>query len=457
MTRKTVSNITDDELSALYDLLEARYPVDTTAAFVTTFDIDSTRSKQRPRFGRGGNVYTPKRTLEAEMAVGWRFKQAARGHRVDGDSAFGVLLTFHGAREGQDVDNMTKLVLDGLNGVCWKDDRQVVEIHARKVTADTPRTEVSIFTVEEASLMARIRTIKPEFWDSPGVETLEPVWRLLYIAMWNWADDSGSGKAEARELMGFAFPRDEEMTLGEFRRGLGEVRRVFGVKFYTVGGRSFYSIPSWEKHQRIDKRSASRWPSPDDGIEYDPTTNTPVDLHVSETPRVPAESPPSVQRNSGAGTGEQGNRGTGDNPPASPSEPAAETVQGELFDDDDTTSERQVSTAVAVAEPVTGGAIVKALIDACRSKGVELPKRLIGQYGKAIKDLLNEDYSPQQIWAALSLMAEENVLNRPSLLPNKIVSVQTGPERAPARTIRSTTDDRVTGWQALAATLGGAA
>lgn len=170
--------------------------------------------------------------------------------------------------------------------------------------------------------MARIRTIKPEFWDSPGIETLEPMWRLLYIAMWNWADDSGRGKAEARELMGFAFPRDEEMTLGEFRRGLGEVRRVFGVVFYRVGGRSFYSIPSWVKHQKIDKRSASRWPSPDEGTEYNPSMNGTGDLHVSGSPRESPESPPSVRRDPGAGTGEQGNRGTVST--SRPGEPAEE-------------------------------------------------------------------------------------------------------------------------------------
>lgn len=135
--------------------------------------------------------------------------------------------------------------------------------------------------------------------------------------------------------------------------------------------------------------------------------------------------------------------------PASPSEHAAgDTVQAELFDDD-TAEDRETSTAVAVAEPVTGGTIVKALIDACRSRGIELPKRLIGQYAKTIKGLLDEGYTPQQIWAALSLMAEDSVLNRPSLLTNKIVTVQTGPERAPARVVRSTTDDRVAGWLTL--------
>lgn len=158
--------------------------------------------------------------------------------------------------------------------------------------------------------MARIRTVKPEFWDSPGVETLSPWARLLFIAMWNWADDSGTGKAEARELMGFAFPRDETMTLAEFRGFLGEVRRGFGVTFYKARGRSFYNIPSWDRHQKIDKRSASRWPLPEEGVEYDPETNALVtDSEVGDSEN-PAETPPSVRGNPGAGTEEQRNRGT---------------------------------------------------------------------------------------------------------------------------------------------------
>ncbi len=173
--------------------------------------------------------------------------------------------------------------------------------------------------------MARIRTVKPEFWDSPGIETMHPFSRLLFVAMWNWADDSGRGKAEARELMGFAFPRDEDMTLAEFRRYLGEVRRVFGVHFYKVAGRSFYAIPSWDNHQKIDKRSGARWPAPEDGEEFDPVTNRaaaaeslqvdPNSEECAESSEEPAEDSPSPRRMPGAGTGEQGNRGTDIRPP----------------------------------------------------------------------------------------------------------------------------------------------
>lgn len=120
--------------------------------------------------------------------------------------------------------------------------------------------------------MARIRSIKPEFWSSPGIETLPMEARLIFIALWQWADDYGRGTAEPREIMGFVFPRDDEMTLDRFNAALGGIKRVFGVDFYRVEGRPFYYIPTWEKHQRIDKRAkASRHPDPQEGTPFDPS------------------------------------------------------------------------------------------------------------------------------------------------------------------------------------------
>ena len=39
--------------------------------------------------------------------------------------------------------------------------------------------------------MARIRTVKPEFWTSEQIVECDPVARLLFIGMWNFADDHG--------------------------------------------------------------------------------------------------------------------------------------------------------------------------------------------------------------------------------------------------------------------------
>lgn len=43
-----------------------------------------------------------------------------------------------------DVDNVSKIILDSLNGVAFDDDKQVIELHIHKVYGENPRVYVSI-------------------------------------------------------------------------------------------------------------------------------------------------------------------------------------------------------------------------------------------------------------------------------------------------------------------------
>lgn len=49
-----------------------------------------------------------------------------------------------------DVDNVEKAVFDGLNGVVWKDDVQVIEVAKRKRYAAVPGVVVTIRPIEHA-------------------------------------------------------------------------------------------------------------------------------------------------------------------------------------------------------------------------------------------------------------------------------------------------------------------
>lgn len=106
-------------------------------------------SKARPRLGKGGNVYTPRRTVTAEEAWRWRLREVASAPIAD--RAFAVTLRFYsGLWTRKDIDNMIKLVLDASNGVVWADDRQVVGIDAWLVRgAAQPRTELTLRTVDQ--------------------------------------------------------------------------------------------------------------------------------------------------------------------------------------------------------------------------------------------------------------------------------------------------------------------
>jgi hypothetical protein len=193
-----------------------------------------------------------------------------------------------------------------------------------------PDDLAAIFEKNGGVLVPRIRTIKPEFWDSPDVADASAVARLLFIAMWNWADDAGRGSANLKELEGFAFPNDDvtELSGGKcrsFRHALAEVRDCFGVLFYKVRGRPFYEIPSWRKHQRNERVAKGKFPPSSEGETWDFMSPDQGRGGTSDTLRRDAaedhDNSSEEFGSSGTGTGEQGNRGTANTSrPAEPSE-----------------------------------------------------------------------------------------------------------------------------------------
>lgn len=167
--------------------------------------------------------------------------------------------------------------------------------------------------------MPRIRSLKPEFWSSPGIETISPWARLLYMAMWNWADDAGRGTCNLRELQSFAFPHDEESedvgTSDGFRRVMSEVRGQFGVVFYKVNGRPYYEIPSFVGHQRNERVAKGKYPTSSEGEPWDFMPPTREGAEAPTTSVVPIRKMSAAPTTSGTGYKEQGNRGTGDSAP----------------------------------------------------------------------------------------------------------------------------------------------
>jgi Holliday junction resolvase RusA-like endonuclease len=83
--------------------------------------------KQRPRMGKNGNVYTPKKCREYEKTVGWVAKKIFK-NPYDGPVSLQVRVYL--ARNGGDLDNYVKSIQDGLNGIAWRDDRQVTRLKA---------------------------------------------------------------------------------------------------------------------------------------------------------------------------------------------------------------------------------------------------------------------------------------------------------------------------------------
>lgn len=110
-------------------------------------------SKARARFTKRGSKmvsYTPQKTLDGERSMAAAYLSATNRRGIDPEATFAVHAHFiNGTRQRRDVDNMVKLILDGLNDVAWPDDNQVTEIAAKKswATKAEARTEVTIYQI----------------------------------------------------------------------------------------------------------------------------------------------------------------------------------------------------------------------------------------------------------------------------------------------------------------------
>lgn len=136
--------------------------------------------------------------------------------------------------------------------------------------------------------MARIRSIKPEFWTDGRMVKLPFDVRLFYIGMWNFADDWGVLEDDPETLKLRIMPADpiDPEAIVDRLVGDGRVRRAT-----TPDGDRVLVIGSWANNQRIDKRSEGRWGNPAD-FHYDAQT-------PAEPPRIPttpAESPAGMER-----------------------------------------------------------------------------------------------------------------------------------------------------------------
>lgn len=117
-----------------------------------TFEVlGRPRPKERPRLGRRGRVFTPARTAACEYALGLVALSARpAGWKMDCQYSIEMRFSFRGGVLA-DCDNLAKLVGDGLNGVAWNDDRQVVEMYALRVSCAPGEAEGTRVIVSRVS------------------------------------------------------------------------------------------------------------------------------------------------------------------------------------------------------------------------------------------------------------------------------------------------------------------
>lgn len=119
--------------------------------------------KARPRFNtRTKTAYTPSKTAEYEREVATAYKAVSKGKMFNGAVALDIKAYFAIPKSTSkkrveqilkqdirptkkpDIDNIAKIIIDGLNGIAYEDDKQVVSVRVNKYYSAEPRVEAVI-------------------------------------------------------------------------------------------------------------------------------------------------------------------------------------------------------------------------------------------------------------------------------------------------------------------------
>lgn len=133
------------------------------------------QGKGRPRFSkRGGFVqtYTPTKTKSYEELVAAEYIKQCGNITADRNNCihmeilacFGIPKSTSKANrlrmlmhlifplKKPDLDNIIKIIADALNGIAYKDDKQITRILAEKNYSDTPYVKVKITSIDQKEI-----------------------------------------------------------------------------------------------------------------------------------------------------------------------------------------------------------------------------------------------------------------------------------------------------------------
>ena len=133
--------------------------------------IGEPKGKGRPRFGKG-RTYTPKDTVDYENTVSYEYQRQCGSYNFStGGEKVPIAIiinAFAGVPKSvskkksvamvrgkikptkkPDLDNIAKIIMDGLNGIAYTDDSQVVSMVVNKRYATEPYVEVVITEFNE--------------------------------------------------------------------------------------------------------------------------------------------------------------------------------------------------------------------------------------------------------------------------------------------------------------------
>ena len=142
--------------------------------------------------------------------------------------------------------------------------------------------------------MARTRSIKPDFWQSPQITMLSEATALTFIGMWNYCDCHGIHTADPLRLKLEIAAGRPEVTPEVVADRVRELIDQGLVREYVENGEPYWIVTGWAKHQ----------------YPWKPHYRYPVPADFGEAPATVGHHPADVRRTSTSNKNKRSNKDT---------------------------------------------------------------------------------------------------------------------------------------------------
>lgn len=133
----------------------------------------------------------------------------------------------------------------------------------------------------------RIRTIRPEFYQSESVGSMAWKARLVFINLWSYVEDNGVNLDNPRLFRGQCMPYDDSV-LDDIEDAFAELEQCGSIIRYERDGKRLLFVPGFEKWQNIQRPGTCHYLPPDGwdkrGCKIIPDDSGQLQEHSCESP-----------------------------------------------------------------------------------------------------------------------------------------------------------------------------
>jgi hypothetical protein len=108
-----------------------------------------------------------------------------------------------------------------------------------------------LLTVFDGVIMARKRSIKPEFFSDVDLAEVSIEARYLFAGMWPWMDRQGIIESDPRVHRANVFPHDEKVTAAKVKGWLDELIQAGFVLRFSWLDKDLVYCPTFNIHQKL--------------------------------------------------------------------------------------------------------------------------------------------------------------------------------------------------------------